>query len=66
MIAAYNDWEGGHTPVTTGQAPWLPMIFVQAVHAVRDAVSELRAENAAAARARAGSGMTPLARRGKR
>lgn len=34
----YADWEQGHSPVTTGQAPWLPSKFVQGMHFVRNEI----------------------------
>lgn len=40
MIACYNDFDAGHTPVTMGRAPWLPSPFVQAMHAIRHAVND--------------------------
>lgn len=44
MIRQYNDWDRGHTPVTTGRAQWLPSPFLQAMHAVRAAVNTCNAE----------------------
>lgn len=39
-IAYHGDWEAGHSPVTTGRAPWLPAPFLHAMHAVRNAINE--------------------------
>ncbi len=52
MLKAYEDWELGINPVTTGEAPWLPAVYRQAVHAVKAAVSRERVLQAAAVRER--------------
>ena len=43
MVQYHSDWEKGHTPVTTGRAPWLTVPFVQAMHCISSLV---RAEEA--------------------
>ena len=50
MVAHFNDWDNGHTPVTTGRAPWLTGPFIDAMHAVRNAVNDCNAEARARAR----------------
>lgn len=32
MLAAFQDWKIGHSPVSMGRAPWLPVPFLQAMH----------------------------------
>ena len=39
MLSHYSDWDNGHTPVTTGRAPWLTLPFIQAMHETRNAIS---------------------------
>jgi len=40
MLAYYNDWDRGIHPVSTGEAPWLPRQFRQAMHSIKAAVDE--------------------------
>lgn len=40
MIGAYNNWENGHSPVSLGRAPWLPLQFTQAMDEIRRAVGD--------------------------
>lgn len=42
MLTYAQDWELGHSPVTTGRAPWLPSVFIQAVHAASAAMRSAR------------------------
>lgn len=44
MLAAYQDWKSGHTPVTTGRAPWLPSPFLMAMHHARSSTAVAEAE----------------------
>ncbi len=36
MLAYFEDWKDGHSPVTTGRAPWLAGPFVEAMHFIRN------------------------------
>lgn len=43
MLAAFQDWQVGHSPVTTGRAQWLPAPFIQAMHVARNVIREQEA-----------------------
>lgn len=46
--AEFQDYELGHTPVTTGRAPWLTGFYQAAMRTFRTAVNEKKAEQAEA------------------
>ena len=44
VLAYFEDWESGHSPVTTGRAPWLPAAFVQGMHVARSEIARAKVE----------------------
>ena len=46
ILSYHSDWIRGHTPVTTGRAPWLPTPFMQAMHATDAAFAQVRKQRA--------------------